>query len=64
MPGPRIRRRSSSDMTSMSRPSKRIPPPLITAGGVSRMPMIAWAVTDLPDPDSPRMATVSPWETV
>ena len=22
--------------------------------------MIAWAVTDLPEPDSPRMATVSP----
>src|SRR3954454_9361254 len=24
------------------------------------MPMMAWAVTDLPQPDSPRMASVSP----
>src|SRR5215204_7587538 len=31
------------------------------AGGVSKIPMIACAVTDLPDPDSPRMASVSPW---
>src|SRR5687768_6216064 len=30
-------------------------------GGESRMPMIACAVTDFPDPDSPRMASVSPW---
>src|SRR3954447_12546093 len=30
------------------------------AGGESRMPITAWAVTDLPEPDSPRMASVSP----
>src|SRR6187431_2447903 len=29
-------------------------------GGESRMPMMACAVTDFPDPDSPRMASVSP----
>ena len=23
--------------------------------------MMAWAVTDLPDPDSPRIASDSPW---
>src|SRR5215217_2699921 len=32
----------------------------MNAGGESRMPMIACAVTDFPDPDSPRMASVSP----
>jgi hypothetical protein len=25
------------------------------------MPMMACAVTDLPEPDSPRIASVSPW---
>ena len=25
------------------------------------MPMMAWAVTLLPEPDSPRIARVSPW---
>src|ERR671913_1215000 len=28
-------------------------------GGESKMPMTAWAVTDLPEPDSPRIARVS-----
>ena len=60
MPGPRILRCSASSMVSRSRPSKRMPPPVMTAGGESRMPMIAWAETDLPDPDSPRIARVSP----
>jgi hypothetical protein len=32
----------------------------ILAGGMSRMPMIACAVTDLPEPDSPRIARHSP----
>ncbi len=30
------------------------------AGGVSRMPIMAWLVTDLPEPDSPTMARVRP----
>src|SRR5690606_29169791 len=34
--------------------------PVTKPGGESRMPMIAWAVTLLPQPDSPRMARVSP----
>ena len=34
--------------------------PGMRAGGMSRMPMIAWAVTDLPEPDSPSTASVSP----
>ena len=58
MPGPRIWRWSSSDIVSMSWPSNRMAP-LTTAGGTSRMPMIAWAETDLPEPDSPRIARVS-----
>ena len=45
-------------------PSLLNPPPVITAGGTSRMPMIACAETDLPEPDSPRMARVSPRSTV
>ena len=64
MPGPRICRWSSAFIVSMSRPWKRMPPPVITAGGLSRMPMIACAETDLPDPDSPRIARVSLWSTV
>ncbi len=57
---PRIRRRSSALSFSRSRSLKRISPPLIRPGGMSRMPMTAWAVTDLPEPDSPRTARVSP----
>ncbi|RPK51198.1 hypothetical protein EES40_04380 [Streptomyces sp. ADI93-02] len=60
---PRIRRRSSFLSFSRSRSLKRISPPLIRPGGMSRMPMIAWAVTDLPEPDSPSTARVSPSDT-
>jgi hypothetical protein len=35
-------------------------PEVIRPGGMSRMPMTAWALTLLPEPDSPRMASVSP----
>ena len=51
---------ASSDSLSMSVPRNLISPCGIFAGGMSRMPMIAWAVTDLPEPDSPRTARVSP----
>ena len=44
----------------MSWPWKRISPCGILPGGMSRMPMIACAVTDLPEPDSPSTASVSP----
>ncbi len=57
---PRICRRSSSFIVSMSCPRKRIWPWLILPGGMSRMPMMVWAVTDLPEPDSPSTASVSP----
>ncbi|RPK86314.1 hypothetical protein EES47_20960 [Streptomyces sp. ADI98-12] len=60
---PRTLRRRSSLRGSRSRPSKRIWPPVMCPGGVSRMPMTAWAVTDLPEPDSPRTASVSPAST-
>ncbi len=60
---PRIRRRSSSLSFSRSRPWKTTSPPVIRPGGVSRMPMTACAVTDLPDPDSPSTARVSPSST-
>jgi hypothetical protein len=59
--GPLILRRSTVFRVSRSRPRKRIFPEGILAGGMSRMPMMACAVTDFPDPDSPRMASVSPW---
>ncbi len=38
---PRMPRRSSSLRRSRSRPWKRISPPVIRPGGMSRMPMIA-----------------------
>ena len=40
--------------------AKRISPPVTKPGGVSRMPMMACAVTDFPEPDSPSTARVSP----
>jgi hypothetical protein len=34
--------------------------PLFTIAFLSKIPMIAFVVTDFPEPDSPTMATVSP----
>ena len=48
------------DMSSRSRPSNRISPEVISPGGMSIRFMIAEADTDLPEPLSPRMASVSP----
>ncbi len=61
---PRTLRRSSSLNFSRSLPRKRISPPVIFPGGVSRIPMTACAVTDFPDPDSPSTARVSPSSTL
>ncbi len=60
---PRTLRRSSSLSFRRSCPWKRISPRVIFPGGTSRMPMTAWAVTDFPEPDSPRTARVSPAST-
>ena len=35
--------------------------PLPTVAFLARMPIAAFMVTDLPEPDSPTMATVSPF---
>ncbi len=60
MDSPRRARRSSSLIFSRSSPLNRTSPPVTNPGGVSRIPMIAWAVTLLPEPDSPSTARVSP----
>src|SRR5690606_39654412 len=53
-------RRSSWLALSRSRPSNRISPETMWAGGVSRRFMTAAAETDLPEPLSPSTASVSP----
>ena len=35
-------------------------PPSTRAGGSGRSPSMVWQVTDLPDPDSPTIPTISP----
>ena len=56
---PRSWRISSSERVSSSRPSKRMLPWMrAVPGGSSRM--VASADTDLPEPDSPTIATISP----
>ena len=61
---PRMSRCSLADIVSRSRPLKRISPPVTKPGGLSRIPMMACALTDLPQPDSPRIASVSPADSV
>src|SRR4051812_26318950 len=56
----RTLRRSFSGSLSRSTPRYLTSPLVMKPGGLSRMPMIACAVTDLPQPDSPRIARVSP----
>ena len=56
---PRSTRISFSETWVMSRPSKRICPPVMEPFSASRC-AIAMAVVDLPEPDSPTIATVSP----
>ena len=56
---PRMRRISSSERSSSSRPSKRMEPCVrAVPDGSSRI--TASADTDLPEPDSPTIATISP----
>ena len=57
---PLMARRSAGLAFSRSRPSNRISPLTISPGGQSIRFMIAEADTDLPEPDSPRIARVSP----
>ncbi len=57
---PRTWRISSSESASRSRPSKRISPVGISAGGMSCRRMIDSEVTLLPQPDSPTSPRVSP----
>src|SRR5438105_6739355 len=56
---PRMARISRSDICSRSLPAKRMVPAILPGGsGISRISDIE--VTDLPQPDSPTMASVSP----
>ena len=57
---PRIACISASVAWHRSRPSKTTLPPVISPGGRGISRSIDSAVTDLPEPDSPTMASVSP----
>ena len=57
---PRMRRISSSDSCSSSRPSKRTEPLGMRAVPGGSSCMTASAETDLPEPNSPTIATISP----
>ncbi len=61
---PRTARISSGDRPSRSRPPNRIWPSVMRPGGSGMRRRIDMAPTDLPDPLSPTMATVSPGSTV
>ena len=60
---PRISRSASSLRCTMSRPRKLIGPSTMRAGSSSRR-MMDFAVTLLPEPDSPTMPSVSPGRSV
>src|SRR6266850_1957806 len=57
---PRTRRIASSSSESRSRPLKRMRPATMRPAGAATSRMIESALTDLPQPDSPTSATVSP----
>ena len=59
IPEPRRRTHSLVDRRVMSSPSNSMEPPVTLPVPGSR-PMTAAAVVDLPEPDSPTMATVWP----
>jgi len=61
---PRTDRISSSGSLRRSRPSNSTSPDTIRPGGLGIRRMIDSASTDLPEPDSPTIATVSPASTV
>ena len=60
---PRIARISLSGSLSRSLPSKITSPPAMRPGGLGMSRMIDRLVTDLPEPDSPTMPSVSPRNT-
>src|ERR1700730_8019347 len=60
MASPRTARISASGRSSRLRPSRRISPPAILPGGLGTSRMMESEVTDLPQPDSPTMPSVSP----
>src|SRR6266498_605764 len=60
---PRIRRISSSERARRSRPLKTMRPPTIRPAGAATRRITESALTDLPQPDSPTSATVSPART-
>ena len=60
---PRTLRISASLSARMSKPMKRMWPPTTRPGGSGMSRRIASALTALPQPDSPTLATVSPWFT-
>ena len=53
-----------SSTTSPRFPRNRMRPPAIRPGGEGMSPMMERLVTDLPEPDSPTTARVSPRRTV
>ena len=57
---PRMARSSFSPASSRSRPWNRMRPDSNRPGGTGTSPITARADTDLPDPDSPTMPSVSP----
>src|SRR5215469_6200435 len=59
----RSARNRGSATTRRSSPSRRICPAATGSAG-GRSPMIAWAITDFPDPDSPTRQTISPAATL
>src|SRR4051794_9845724 len=61
---PRIRRISSSESVIRSRPANHTSPPVMRPGGSGMRRMTDNALTDLPEPLSPTIATVSPGSTV
>ena len=64
MSPPRICRISVSSRLIRSRPANRISPCVMRPGGSGISRRIDIALTDLPEPLSPTMATVSPGSTV
>ncbi|MBA7470418.1 hypothetical protein ES707_05704 [subsurface metagenome] len=61
---PRMPRISSSESASRSRPSSTTEPPTILPGGFGTRRMMERALTLLPQPDSPTIASVSPRRTL
>ena len=61
---PRIARMSSAESLSRSRPSNSTRPWVTRPAGLASRPMIASDDTDLPQPNSPTIATISPRLTV